>query len=147
MKKGFTLLELIIVIIILGVLATLGFTQYARMVERARGAEAKAICGDIRKFAAAYRLENGTLTAGTGFGAAQANIGASSDQIPATGACRASHYFGYGVAVTASQVTITATRCTASGKTPNYTGTGAPTLILTSELLTGVDGWSGTGNY
>jgi prepilin-type N-terminal cleavage/methylation domain-containing protein len=41
-KKGFTLLELIVVIVIIGVLATLGLTQYASMVERGRSAEAKA---------------------------------------------------------------------------------------------------------
>ena len=32
MKRGFTLLELVVVILIVGVLATLGFTQYGRMV-------------------------------------------------------------------------------------------------------------------
>lgn len=47
MKKGFTLLELIIVIIIIGILATLGLTQYARMVERGRGAEARQLLGNI----------------------------------------------------------------------------------------------------
>ena len=59
--RSFTLLELIIVIIIIGILAVLGFTQYGRMVERSRGAEAKAILGDIRKLAYAYRMEHGNL--------------------------------------------------------------------------------------
>jgi len=40
-RKGFTLLELIVVIIILGILASLGFSQYIKMVEKGRSAEAR----------------------------------------------------------------------------------------------------------
>lgn len=142
-KRGFTLLEIIIVIIIIGVLATLGFTQYGRMVERSRGAEARAIAGDIRKFAMAHYMENGSLQT-PAFGVAQANIGAAADQIPS--ACRTSHYFRYGIAVTAADaLTITATRCTAGGKTPDAAT--ASTYTLTATLSSGVDQAGGTGNY
>jgi type IV pilus assembly protein PilE len=139
-SRAFTLLELVVVIIILGVLATLAFTQYGRMVERARGAEARTILGDVRKLAVAYRLENGTVT---GFEEAQGNIGTATDQIPST--CTTTHYFSYAVASTDPTTTITATRCTASGKTPQ--GLSAGTLILTSNITTGADTWSGTGGY
>ena len=112
MKRGFTLLEIIIVIIIIGILATLGFTQYSKMVERSRGAEARAICGDIRKFAAAYRLEFGSMTSIT---LGNVNIGGGADQIP--NACKATHYFSYTAAQTgADSVSIVATRCNAGGK-------------------------------
>jgi type IV pilus assembly protein PilE len=142
-KRGFTLLEIIIVIIIIGVLATLGFTQYGRMVERSRGSEARAICGDIRKFAMAHYMENGSLQS-PAFSAALANIGASGDQIPS--ACRTSHYFRYGIVVTgASSLTITATRCTAGGKTPDNAA--ATTYVLTSDLAAGTDTVGGTGGY
>jgi len=140
MKKGFTLLELVVVIIILGVLATLGFTQYGRMVERARGAEARAILGDVRKLAAAYRLENGTIT---GMVAANVNIGTATDQMPSS--CTGTHYFSYGTSASDPTVTITATRCTSGGKTPQ--GILAQTLTLASNLTTGVDTWGGTGSY
>lgn len=148
MKKGFTLLELIIVIIILGVLATLGFTQYGRMVERARGAEARQILGDIRKFAAAYALERGNLT---GITNTTVNIGTLNDQIPGPAAanCRTSHYFAYGLtAVSPTSFTATATRCAAGGKTPNYTaGGGVQQLNLTSNISSGVDNWTSNGGY
>ena len=48
MKKGFTLLELIIVIIILGILATIGVSQYQGTIEKGREAEARSILGSMR---------------------------------------------------------------------------------------------------
>lgn len=142
MKRGFTLLELIVVIIILGILATLGLTQYGRTIERSRGSEARAILGQIRKFAAAGYLENGTIS---GLTALQAGIGPGADQIPDT--CRVSHYFSYAVAGADPSVTITATRCGAGGKNPQGGPATGTTLILTSNLNTGVDSWTGTGGY
>ncbi|MDD5130223.1 MAG: prepilin-type N-terminal cleavage/methylation domain-containing protein, partial [Candidatus Omnitrophica bacterium] len=45
MKKGFTLVELIIVVIIVGILASIGLTQYNKVVEKSRAAEARMILG------------------------------------------------------------------------------------------------------
>ncbi|MDD5155714.1 MAG: prepilin-type N-terminal cleavage/methylation domain-containing protein [Candidatus Omnitrophica bacterium] len=115
MKKGFTLLELIIVIVILGILATLGYTQYTKIVERSRGAEAVANFSKMRKNAINYYLENNTFV-----GIASADLGIGSD-VPS--GCASSNYFNYGFqGAGATQVTIYAVRCTASGKTPNWTG-------------------------
>ncbi|MBU0547795.1 MAG: prepilin-type N-terminal cleavage/methylation domain-containing protein, partial [Candidatus Omnitrophica bacterium] len=36
MRKGFTLIELIVVIIIVGILASVGMTQYTKVVEKGR---------------------------------------------------------------------------------------------------------------
>jgi len=140
MKRGFTLLELLIVIVIIAVLATLAFMQYGRMVERSRGAEAKTISGDIRKLAVSYRLQTGTLT---GFTNVNANIGTDADQIPS--ACSGTHYFSYNTSVSDPTITITATRCTSGGKTPQ--GSAANTIILTSDLSASTDIWSGNGAY
>ncbi len=132
MRKGFTLLELIVVIIILGILATLGLTQYQRMIEKARGAEAKAILGDIRKFAAAYRLEYGDVTDDG------ANIGAADQNFPS--ACRASHYFKYSQVWADPLLTITASRCAVgTGKTPGFA---TYDITLASDLATGIDNWT-----
>lgn len=141
MKKGFTLLELVVVIIIIGILATLGIQQYARMVERARGAEARTILGQIRGSAAAVNLETGTLVGSTPI---QMGIGPALDRIPSV--CRTTHYFSYAYAPTGVDTFIaTATRCAIGGKNPD-----APVvtnLTLTTNFATGVDTWGGTGGF
>ncbi|MBL7151162.1 MAG: prepilin-type N-terminal cleavage/methylation domain-containing protein [Candidatus Omnitrophica bacterium] len=54
MRKGFTLLELLIVIIIIGLLASIGIVQYGRAVANAKNAEAKMTLGEMRKAAMGY---------------------------------------------------------------------------------------------
>jgi len=126
MRKGFTLLELIVVIIILGILATLGFTQYTKVVEKGRTSEAKAILGTIRSAQTAYNLEKGAYTA---------TITDLSVEAPA--ACTVTHYFSYGT----TAAVATATRCTASGKSPNAAS--AYTITLTYST----SAWGGTAGY
>jgi len=48
MKRGFTLLELIVVIIIIGVLASLGLPQFFKTVEKGRMAEGTSLLGMLR---------------------------------------------------------------------------------------------------
>ncbi len=111
-RGGFTLLELIIVIIIIGVLATLGFTQYTKMVEKGRAAEARTILGTLRTAENAYNLEYGAFGSVTDLGL----------EIPTTAACLSTHYFWYacsGGAGVDGIGTCTATRCTGTnGKQP-----------------------------
>lgn len=48
-NKGVSLLELLVVIVMIGVLAIVAFTQYAHLSERARYSEALVIMDKIRK--------------------------------------------------------------------------------------------------
>jgi prepilin-type N-terminal cleavage/methylation domain-containing protein len=61
-KKGFTLLELIIVIIVIGILASIALPRYLRVAERSRMAEGKSILGTLRGAQLRYQAEHGNYT-------------------------------------------------------------------------------------
>ena len=126
MKKGFTLLELIVVIIIIGILGSIGFTQYARVVEKGRIAEAKVLLGQVRGSQKAYELEMGVYAA---------VISDLAVGVPTV--CTVTHYFQYSTSATGG----TATRCSASGKTPNVSATYTVTLGHNSGA------WGGSAGY
>ncbi len=57
-KKGFTLLELMIVVIIVGILASLAVPRFIQATRKAKEAEARNILGIIRTSQIRYYLEN-----------------------------------------------------------------------------------------
>lgn len=125
MKKGFTLLELIVVIIILGILAAMGFAQYSKMVEKGRTSEAKVILGQIRSAQTVYWQERGNYDDGT-------------DLSVLPPSCDNDHYFSY--ATDAATGTSTATRCLGGGKPPD-----APTSYSLTLTIGGQ--WGGDPGY
>lgn len=127
MRKGFTLLELIIVIIIIGVLATLGFTQYTKVMEKGRAAEARAVLGTLRTAQNAYFQEYGAYTATI------ADTG-----VDAPAACATTHYFSYSCVLGTG--TCQADRCAAGGKTPNV-------AVTYNKTLTQAGVFGGTAGY
>jgi prepilin-type N-terminal cleavage/methylation domain-containing protein len=54
-EKGFTLLELLMVVIIIAILASLALPQYIRATEKARASEALQLLGSLRSSQQRYR--------------------------------------------------------------------------------------------
>ncbi len=111
-RKAFTLLELIVVIIIVGILAVMGLTQYSRVLEKSRVAEAMGILGSVRRAQLAYYTEKGAYTS------SYSELG-----INITTSCVSTNYFSYSYNIGAWPCDggsyNYAQRCTANGKTPN----------------------------
>lgn len=108
--KSFTLIELIIVIIIVGILASLGLTQYSSVVEKSRLVEAKIRIGVMRNLAYQYYLENGTLE-----GLREEDV----DVEVVPNCVSTSFYSYYLLSNFPPVVSLAAGRCTSGGKTPN----------------------------
>jgi prepilin-type N-terminal cleavage/methylation domain-containing protein len=70
-RKGFTLVELMIVVAIISVLAVVAGTAYRRYLDSARTTEAYAMLGEIRTRQEAYRAEFSTYLS---TGAAETNL-------------------------------------------------------------------------
>ena len=65
MKKGFTLVELMVVVLIVGILASVSVPMYRGSIDAAKWSEAKASCGTIYTAVKSYVAENeanGTVT-------------------------------------------------------------------------------------
>lgn len=60
--RGFTLIEMVIVTVIVGTLAAIAVTQYSGAIEQGRSAEARSVMSDIVAAERAYYVENNAYT-------------------------------------------------------------------------------------
>lgn len=119
-KRGFTLLEVLIVIVILGVVAGLAIPIYSSQIERARGQEALMNLGALREAAQRYYSSNNSYTSMSVrvFNIPQASTDLDID--PNNPAGGVTNIFTYTVAVSSSTAYIlTATRRTGLGTPPD----------------------------
>ncbi|MFH1767554.1 MAG: prepilin-type N-terminal cleavage/methylation domain-containing protein [Candidatus Omnitrophota bacterium] len=65
MKKGFTLLELLVVVIIIAILASIAIPQFFNVAERARSSEGASVIGTLRRAQVRYNVEHGVYTTST----------------------------------------------------------------------------------
>ncbi len=101
-KSGFTLLELLIVVIIVSILPAVALPQFGRMTRRARITEGSSMIGSILTSELLYYNENAVFTT------TRANLLVD---VPADGAANSNYnYFGAGTAGdnTTANVTVTA---------------------------------------
>ena len=75
MRKGFTLVELLIVIIIIGILATMAVPQYQKMVNRAKWAEVQQLAGSVKTAQSLYYAEYGAWRTGAAIDITDAQLG------------------------------------------------------------------------
>lgn len=113
MKRGFTLLELIVVIILLGVLATLALNQYARMAEKGRVAEAKDVLGYLRKLEYTWNLQQSNWAT---LDQIAPNLPGDEDYDCTGVDNHGGYYFSY--SCDADDGSCCAWRCTSGGKAP-----------------------------
>ena len=109
-KRSFTLLELIVVIIIIAILASIGFVQYNSIFEKARLVEAMVRVGRMRELAYEYYLNYGSLA------------GIQNSDVEVNNTCTSTSFYNYSLGYTTSnQTDLAARRCSSGGKAPDTT--------------------------
>ena len=74
-NEGFTLLELLVVIIIIGILSAIALPSFLNQAAKAKQSEAKTYVGSVNRAQQSYRIENTSFAGGTtGFNDLQIGI-------------------------------------------------------------------------
>ena len=88
-EEGFTLVELLVVMLILGILAAIAIPSFFNQRDKARDADAKSAVRTAQTAMETYATDNGGFYAGADAADLQRHRGdAESDDQPGAGACR-----------------------------------------------------------
>ena len=110
-SKGFTLTEILIVVVILGIMAGIAIPRFFPQAEKGRVSEAIGILGAIRQGEEAYLLDQGTYCDPNTAGDCQGDWGGLGMDPPA------GRYFTYDLSnISATTFTATATRTADSAR-------------------------------
>jgi len=130
-SRGFTLIELVIVIIVLGVLVSIALPNYARSVERAKCSQAIQILKSMRSAALSYFSDNQTF-AGITVQGLENQVGARffSGDVAANVAGNKNKDWYYSIpASTATRIQVQATR-----RRGPHAAAGNTTITLTDDI-------------
>lgn len=133
MKKGFTLVELIVVVIVIGILAAVGIPQYRKALERARGAEAYAGLSHIQQAEKIYYATNEHYLVTTGDSMTAAEQQALDISLPQTG-------WNFTISSTEATENFTATATRKTGQGP-CSSEGESTITMTEAGGIATDLW------
>ena len=121
MKRAFTLVELLVVVIIVGILAGLGYSSYRGALGKGHSAEAKANLAVLRQLERSYYVENNDVYVAMNNGTGDTlNAGLPLSPAACDYVCNdPNYYFEYLCDTTGS---CSACRCTTGGKPSPVSG-------------------------
>jgi type IV pilus assembly protein PilE len=108
--KGFTLIELMVVVAIIGIISAIAFPSYDSYMKKTRRADAKVALTTIADRQERFYLQNNTYT--TVFGATGLNLSTTSEEGYYTLAMNSGNATGFKATATATGAQVNDTTCT-----------------------------------